>query len=226
MKGNLEPDNPEFRQLEEKEVEGYAQAKSLRHEILQEVINKAAGLMTKIGEKAHDNELMTIPEISSKIPKGVNDGQRALSKLGTFLDVQANQLLEWRESAVRLLTKPLVDGDDEGEEITGDEYEESTKTQDEVMVLVMALRTLISDRRDLLTGQQNLLTKNEVKNALASAKEGKGLFPEKTIDLLNIRQKLKAEPDAKSLRAIVSEARTLVSESRARVRTGSSRHQT
>lgn len=56
------------------------------------------------------------------------------------------------------------------------------------MVLVTALRTLISNRRglDLLSGQQNMRIRNEVKNAFAlsglsaghtSAKERKGVIP-------------------------------------------------
>lgn len=76
------------------------------------------------------------------------------------------------------------------------------------MVIVMALRSLVSDRHDLLTGERNLRTAEEIKSALVLANEEKGLYPQKTIELLNIRQNLLPGPDVKSLRAIISEART------------------
>jgi E3 ubiquitin-protein ligase SHPRH len=75
----------------------------------------------------------------------------SLDDLGTCLDAQANQIDEWREHLIQILLRPLVDEDD-GLEVNGDEYEESTKLQDEVMVYVHALRTMIADRHKYLTG--------------------------------------------------------------------------
>lgn len=229
MKTNLamrQPDSPEIKRLEEAELEGYARAKALRHEILQEATNKVIRLMNKISRKALEKKLMSIPEVFSEIPKGSSEIRQELRSLGNFLDEQGAQLLEWRDAAVTLLTKPLVDDDNGEVEVTGDEYEESTKNQEEVMVLVMALRSLISDRRDLLSGQQNLLTENEAKTALVLARNGKGPYPEKTLEVLRIRQALKAHPNLKSLRAVISEARGLATESRVAVRSGSTRYQT
>jgi E3 ubiquitin-protein ligase SHPRH len=132
-----------------------------------------------------------------------------LDALAAALDAQANTIDEWREQTVQFLLRPLVD-EDEGVEITGDEYEESTKTQDEVMVYVQALRAAVADRHDALTGQENLLVKNEAKVALKFAKDGAGAFPEKTIELLNARQQIKPTKDLGSLRGIVTDLRGLV----------------
>lgn len=56
-----------------------------------------------------------------------------LKALGTSLNEQADVIDDLREHVIQLLLKPLVDADDEGE-ITGEEYEDSTKVQDHLMV--------------------------------------------------------------------------------------------
>ena len=123
--------------------------------------------MMKVAKKAKLQSFMQIPEFPSSSPRGGIESRRImeqLNELGIALDAQANHLDEWREQTIKLLLRSLVD-EDEGIEITGDEYEESTKTQDEVLVLVQALRTVIEDRYDALTGQENLLVNGEVKTA-------------------------------------------------------------
>ncbi|TVY36568.1 putative ATP-dependent helicase [Lachnellula subtilissima] len=189
------PESPEFEALEKLETDGYESAKRIRREVLQEVetltpklqqaliYGKADKLMKKISKKASSQSFVQIPEFPSYPPKGGLESRRIMEQLdmlATALDAQANQLDEWREQTVQFLLRPLVD-EDEGVELTGDEYEESTKTQDEVMVYVQALRAVIADRYDALTGQENKLTEYDVKWALSLAKKGEGAFPEKSL---------------------------------------------
>lgn len=147
-----------------------------------------------------------------------------LDDLATALDAQANVLDDWREKTVQFLLRPLVD-EDEGVEITGDEYEESTKTQDEVMVYVQALRTVIADRHDALNGQDNKLVEFEIKTTLRLANEGEGAFPEKTIELLKVRMDVKPTREMGSLRGIMSELRGLATTLRVDAENGSFRAQ-
>lgn len=179
--------------------------------------------MTKVSKKAALQTFVQIPEFpSSPSPGGIESRRimEQLNELGIALDAQANQVDEWREQAIKSLLRPLVD--DEGVETTGDEYEESTKTQDEVVVLVQILRTVTEDRYDALTGQENQLIKNEAKNALKLAKEGEGPFPEKVIELFKIREQVKASQNV-SLRRVVSELRALASNLRLDAENGKAR---
>jgi E3 ubiquitin-protein ligase SHPRH len=183
--------------------------------------------MRSIRKKAETQAFVEIPEFLTNPPKGGLESRRIMEQLDTLaaaLDAQANTFDEWREQTVQFLLRPLVD-EDEGVEITGDEYEESTKTQDEVMVYVQALRAAIADRHDALTGQENLLIKNDVKTALKFAKEGGGAFPEKTIELLNARLKIKPTNDMGSLRGIVTDLRGLVTSLKPEAEGGSLRAQ-
>ena len=183
--------------------------------------------MKTIAKKAAMQSFVQIPEFPSNLPKGGIESRQIIEKLdalATVLDAQANVLDDWREQAIQFLLRPLVDEDD-GLEITGDEYEESTKTQDEVMVFIQALRSLISDRHDTLTGQDNVLIEHEAKAALRMAKDGHGPFPEKTLELLTIRQKLKTSKSMGSIRGIVADLRVLATSLRTDAEMGSTRAQ-
>ena len=183
--------------------------------------------MRTIAKKAATEAFVEIPEFPTNPPKGGLESRRIMEQLDALaavLDAQANTFDEWRERTVQFLLRPLVD-EDEGLEITGDEYEESTKTQDEVMVYVQALRATVADRHDALTGQENLLIKNDVKTALKLAKEGEGAFPEKTIELLNERLQIKPTREMGSLRGIMTDLRGLVASLRPDAENGSIRAQ-
>ncbi|KAH8646058.1 SNF2 family N-terminal domain-containing protein [Tricladium varicosporioides] len=222
-----EPDSDEFRTLEKLEVDGYEDAKKLRQEILQDIYEKADRLMNKISKKASTQSFVQLPEFPLKIPKGGIESRRIMEKLDLLamaLDAQANQLDEWREQTIQFLLKPLVD-EDEGNEITGDEYEESTKTQDEVMVYVQALRAVIADRHDALTGQENKLIEHEVKISLKLASEGRGAAPQKTIELLKARDAIKPPRGMGSIRGIVSELKALYNTLRVDAENGINRAQ-
>jgi len=106
---------------------------------------------------------------------------------------------------VNLLLMPLVD--EEQTDLKGDEYETSTKQQDEVYVYVDALRALIADRHDIITGQQNELIKHEMNVAFRQAKEGQGHSPELLIELLTVRNGLLPEKGSGSARSLITEIR-------------------
>lgn len=207
------PESDEFNRLERKETESYDFAKLIRKEILQDTHSRAKRLMDRIASAASQQAFAVIPEFKSIDQKGIESRTivDAFDDLCGALDAQANQLDEWREHVIQLLLKPLVD--EEGEEITGEEYDESTKLQDEIEVYVRVLRTAVADRQDALSGQKNNLVDLDYNVAIRQAEEGEGPFPEKLLELFKIRDSLKPQSipgDALgSLRGIVSALRTL-----------------
>lgn len=182
--------------------------------------------MKNIAKKATSNLFVQIPEFPTDPSKGGLESRRIIEQLGSLgelLDVQANQLDDWREMAIQFLLCPLVDEDD-GLEISGNEYEESTKAQDEVIVYCTAIRAVISDRHDALTGQQNMLVSHELKQAETLAKNGGGPFPERLLELLEIRKQLKTPKDL-FVRRCVAELRGLVTSLRPDAENGNLRAQ-
>jgi E3 ubiquitin-protein ligase SHPRH len=183
--------------------------------------------MKKISRRAATQMFVEVPEFSINIPKSGIESLRIMKQvdmLASALDAQANVLDEWREATVQLLLKNLVD-EDEGVEVTGDEYEDSTKIQDEVMVYVQALGAVIVDRHDALTGQENNLIEFDVKLSLRLATEGEGPFPEKTIDLLGIRSQIKPPKEMGSIRGFVAELRWLSTSLKTQAQGGNTRAQ-
>ncbi|KAI9869989.1 MAG: hypothetical protein M1823_008883, partial [Watsoniomyces obsoletus] len=74
-----------------------------------------------------------------------------------------------------------------------------------------ALRAQFADRSDAITGQENLLIKQEMKQFLRSAKEGEGPAPVLMLKLLAERENVRVDPIKKgSLRGLVAEIRQLV----------------
>lgn len=167
--------------------------------------------MKKVSKRAGMQSFAEIPEFKTDLSNAGLMSRRIidqLESLASALDAQANTLDEWREHTIQLLLRPLVD-EDEGIEVTGEEYEESTKHQDEIFCYVQALRTVIADRHETLTGQENKLIHYESKTALRLAKEGGGAFPEKTVELLQTREGLKTSKQMGSVRGVVGELRAL-----------------
>lgn len=192
-----------------------------------QIFGKADKLMKKVSRRAATQSFVQIPEFLSESAKGGIESRRIIEKLDTLaaaLDAQANVLDEWRETTIEFLLRPLVD-EDEGIELTGEEYEDSTKTQDEVMVYVAALRAVIVDRHDALTGQKSALVEYDVKVALRLAKEGEGACPEKTIELFGARQQVRPIKDMGSIRGTISELRALATSLGTDAERGSARAQ-
>ena len=206
------PESKAVKDLEAKEEESYEIAKRLRQEMLTEVLGKVDRLISLIQTRARDQHFVQIPEMIPPEDEGGIESRKFLTKLdGLYgaLNEQANKIDEWRERMIQLLKNRLVD-EDEGIELQGDEYETSTKQQDEIYVLMEGLRAVISDRHDTLTGQRNFLIDHDMKRALKLAEEGEGASPELLNRILMERDKLK--PDVETLgsvRGIIAELRAL-----------------
>ncbi|KAL2268631.1 hypothetical protein VTJ83DRAFT_3477 [Remersonia thermophila] len=230
LKSNPEltkPDSDEFHRLEKLEVEAYDRAKKIRKELLQESHRKAKKLMGRLANMAEQQAFAVLPETKPVDQKGIESRKisEAMEELNAALDHQANQLDGWREHVVQMLLKPLVD--EESDETTGEEYDQSTKLQDEILVYHQILRTALADRQAALTGQKNTLVEHEIKVAARMAERGQGPFPEKLLELIKVREAIKppsieGDPLA-SLRGLISEMRALSTKLRHDAATGSSR---
>lgn len=127
------PESDDFCELQRKEESSYERAKTLRKELLREAHNKAETLMCRVNERVSAKSLVDIPEISPLRNRGGIESRTIFERLDnmiTIMQKQATQINEWRDKTVRLLLLTLVD--EEETDLQGDEYETSTKQQDEV----------------------------------------------------------------------------------------------
>ncbi|KAI1754388.1 SNF2 family N-terminal domain-containing protein [Xylaria castorea] len=219
-----QPGSDEFRRLEQREAEGYELAQKIRRELLQEPLTKASKLMKKLQERANTQSFVEISEIIPSDIRGIESWQIAadFEKLGLSLNEQADVVDDLRECVIQLLLKPLVDAEN-AEEITGEEYEDSTKVQDHLMVYSLALGAIIADRQEALTGLVNERIRHETTAAEGMAKQGEGHAPEKLLELLEIRRDVKPQPSETSLRGIIALLRELSTVLRHDASGGSSR---
>ncbi|KJZ75564.1 hypothetical protein HIM_05027 [Hirsutella minnesotensis 3608] len=203
------PESEEYQRLQKLETEGYEKAKSLRREILQESNSKASRHMTKIAQNAQQQTFTEIPELVVKAERGIESGEIAdrLDILYGELNEQANVIDEWREEVVQLLLRPLVDEEDDIE-TTGEEFADSTKFQDLLLVYYQALQAAIADRMDAISGQQNELVKHEVETALRLARQQGGPAPDMMLEMLQRRAELKPKAPI-SMRGSIGEFRSL-----------------
>lgn len=206
-----EPDSEEYKELEKAETEAYEAAKQIRREILAEVAQRVRTSMKNVDEKAQKKSFATIPRMNPKLPALGLQARRMLEKVEDFCELMnkhAEQFEEWRSVMVNLLTQSLVDEEGDGD-LQGDEYETSTKHQDEMYVYYEALRTLLADRQEAINGQKNLLVGNQVKLGINQAKQGNGPSPQLYLDLMRTRGELKRPSGMGSLRKIISDLRGL-----------------
>ena len=122
-----------FRELEDKEDSTYESAKVLRKELLREAHNKAEVLMARLDEKIRYESLTEFPDILPWKGRGGIESRmhcERLDKMITVMKTQASQIEEWRDKTLKLLLLPLVDAEET--DLQGDEYETSTKQQDDV----------------------------------------------------------------------------------------------
>ncbi|CAM1508475.1 Fc.00g053230.m01.CDS01 [Cosmosporella sp. VM-42] len=227
MRDNLamtEPESEEFNRLKKLEDEGYEDAKIIRREVLREPHRKATRLMNKIDQKASDQSFVVIPELVAGSEKGIESSAivEELEILYGDLNDQANIVDEWRERVIQLLVQPLLDEED-NVETTGEELVDTAKVQDELMAYVQALRAAVADRQDAISGQVNELVKHETETAIRWARDGEGPAPEKTLELLHIRARIKPGSEYSSMRGCLSKLRGLISKVAKDDSTGSSR---
>lgn len=206
-----EPDTDEFRFFEKREEEGYEAAKLIRKEMLTDISRKVKRYMKTISEKTQKKQFVHIPKMKPHIYSRGLESYRLLNKfedLCTALNANAEQYNEWRDVMVKLVSQSLID-QEENAELEGNEYEWSTKHQDEMYVYMESLRCMYADRNDALTGQRNTLISHEVKMGIIQAQKGEGPSPQLFLSIMKRRSELIPDPQLGSLRGIVSELRSL-----------------
>ncbi|KAL8943245.1 MAG: hypothetical protein Q9211_001063 [Gyalolechia sp. 1 TL-2023] len=220
------PGSAEFRELEKLEKEYYERAKLIRKEILVEARGKADSLMNVVHAKSRERSFATVPNPKLHVDRGGIESRSVLEKLENITQIigrQANLIEGWRGKVTKLLLVPLLDTDEEDTDLQGDEYEASTQQQDAVYSYVDALRALVSDLHDIITGQRNLLIEHEMKVARRQAIEGGGHSPELLKDLLGIREDLKPSAGVGSIRGVITDLRELRTTLRAQLERGNLR---
>ena len=217
-------DSQRFKELEKLETDTYEKARILRKEMLTETQGKADAFMDVVRTKASKQGFVEVPNFKAvSLPGGI-ESRNVLEKLDDLCDLmnrQAELVDEWRKQMIELLVLPLVD--QEETELQGDEYEKSTKQQDEVYVYMEALRAAVADRHDALTGQSNILIRGEMTTALQQANCGEGHSPELMQRLLNLRTKFKPKEELGSIRGIITELRGIKTSLRSQEERGNSR---
>jgi E3 ubiquitin-protein ligase SHPRH len=207
------PDSEEFKTLQEKEDKAYDTAKGIRREILSENHKKATSHMKRLRESAKTQSFVEMPELKTNEMKGLESGpvlERAEGLYG-LLNLQAGLIDKWREIIIQLLLRPLVDEDDEVE-LTGDEFADSTKIQEELMVYVTVLRASIADRQMAISGLENALVRHEIQTAKTLARQGDGPAPTKFNELMELRERVRPEigDGLSSLKGVVSALRAIL----------------
>ncbi|SMR55318.1 unnamed protein product [Zymoseptoria tritici ST99CH_1A5] len=215
----------DFKKLEEKESSFYEDAKLLRKEILSENSKKAESLMQKIRDLSNRQTITKMPTIKDLQSLGGIESRRIVEKSDALFDVirELNGVLkDWRTRMAALLLKPLVD-EEADKEIVGDEYEDSTKQQDELYVYFDAFKAVHADLNALVTGESAPLIDHEAKLYLKNCKayfnpdfadEDKPHIhaPELGQKLFTIRKKFRDQREqVGSVRGLIQEARTLES---------------
>ncbi|EME39624.1 hypothetical protein DOTSEDRAFT_75316 [Dothistroma septosporum NZE10] len=215
----------QYQRLEAKEVELYAIAKALRRKILIDVSRKAEGSIRQIRTLEDQDTATNMPKITNLVSFGGIESRKIVEKADDLFDVirqEAKVIQDWRSKMAEYLVKPLVDEETDGLESTGDEYEDSTKQQDELYVYFDALKAMHADLNTLITGEAAPLIDHEAKELVKAAKKyldpetpealrPQGVHaPELLLDLYITRNKLHAQhKDVSSVRRLIQEARTL-----------------
>ncbi|GAB7359482.1 hypothetical protein MBLNU230_g6128t1 [Neophaeotheca triangularis] len=221
------PDSDRFRDLEERETNLYETAKRVRQEILRHASERADKLTQRI--KGTGTSMTKPPVLKDLESSGGIESRRVVEKSDELFDLlrdQAAVIVEWREKMAEYLSKPLVDQDEEGQETTGEEYEDSTKLQDELFAYFDAFKAMLADLNTFVTGEDAPLTDHEVKGLI---KAGKALLsgpaqvldpkddfrqnvhaPELLLNLLQKRNEFRAQRGrVGSLRGLIQEVRQL-----------------
>lgn len=205
------PDSEKFKSLEKQEGEAYETAKLIRKEMLTEVSQKVGHYLRAIKEKTKKKQFVHIPKFKPEVHYSGLVSRRVLDKFEDFCEAMnehTTQYNQWRDSMISLLSQSLIDQEEEAE-LEGNEYETSTKHQDEMYVYMEALRAMFADRHDALTGQKNVLIAHEVKSGIIQAQNGEGPSPTLFLSVMNKRSVLKLDPELGSLRGILAELRSL-----------------
>ncbi|KAH9860799.1 hypothetical protein J1614_012132, partial [Plenodomus biglobosus] len=228
--GLANPNSAEYHRCDKLEVSWYEQAKVIRRELLKESKGRAQQQMKKIDSRRPFHQIGKIDDLPGRGGIEARKILETMDNISDFLNAQADQIQSWRMKIVDILLLPLIDDDDDNDkEITGDEYDDSLKAQDELYVYIMALRTLVADRNAAVHGLQDALVEHELKAAEKQAKgkegngEERGHAPELVIEVANIRRRLQEGLQGGSLKGVVSGVRSLITGLQWRAESGDTR---
>jgi E3 ubiquitin-protein ligase SHPRH len=220
-----QPESDDYQKLEAHEVELYERAKAIRREILRDASRKAEFLMKKMKDLESKGMHAKLPKIQDLKDLGGIENRRIIEKSDELFDVireQSAVIVEWRAKMADSLMKPLVDEDEIGNEITGEEYEESTKQQDELYVFFDALKAIQADLNTFITGEDAALIDHEAKTLVKLAKRtldpedidellAPCHAPERLLALFEVRNNFRSrKEEVGSVRGLIREARALL----------------
>ncbi|KAH7402054.1 SNF2 family N-terminal domain-containing protein [Phaeosphaeria sp. MPI-PUGE-AT-0046c] len=207
----------EVKSYDELESEWYQKAKTIRRELLKTTKSRAQKQMTNVDSRKPFHQIPRIDDLPDF--GGIESRQilNTMDNISDFLNAQADQIQLWRAKIVDILLLRLTDDDDDDQEITGEEYDDSLKAQDELYVYIMALRTLVADRNGAINGLTDTLVEHELRAAekqalrkdIDDSQENRGHAPELVIDIAQTRRKLQAKLEGGSLKGVISGVRSL-----------------
>lgn len=209
-----EPNSEDYLLLEKLEEENYEAAKLVRLKLLAKTNKQVNKHINVVRVRAEKDKLIRIPQLNMEFQPGGIESQRIMDKMEDFSDALNQHTAEfnkWRDHMVKLILRPLVD-DEDGANLQGDEYESSTKVQDEMYAYMEALRAMVADHHLAITGQRSALSLvgHELTQALQKAKKGEGPCPKLFVSLINQCENLKIPEPLGSLREILYDLRNLI----------------
>ncbi|KAK4952077.1 hypothetical protein LTR10_009997 [Elasticomyces elasticus] len=212
------PDSDNFKQLEEREAFLYDSAKQIRKRLLSDPMHKAEATIAKI--KFLTKKSTKLPSITDLQLVGI-ESRRLVEKTDELFDViraQVKEIAKLKAKMAEYLMQPLVDEDGEME-TTGEEYEASTKQQDELYTYFDIVKAMQADLHSFITGENVPHIDHEMK---ALEKNAKTMLdpkfetrvyvhaPELVLELVPVRDKFRKRKDAVgSVRGLIQEARAL-----------------
>ncbi|KAI9655681.1 MAG: hypothetical protein M1831_004833 [Alyxoria varia] len=198
-----------YQEMETEETRFYEQAKRIRKELLSDTALRVKDLVNKA-----ETTSPQVPTIQMSQNYGGIESRRlfrAVDNIRELLNAQQAEINSIREKLSKMLSAKLVDQEDDLE-MTGEEYEESTKLQDEQYVYLFMFKVAIADRHALITGQINELVKHEIQEARKVAEEGQGHAPELQKSLVKARSRFSLDPkEPVSMRSLLTELRSTIS---------------
>ncbi|KAJ4301168.1 hypothetical protein N0V90_003258 [Kalmusia sp. IMI 367209] len=207
------PDSAHYHRLEKLETEWYGKAQTIRRELLKETETRTQRLMRKTKGLMNEHQDLEVPQVQDL---GGIESSNVLEKLDIITNVmnlQSAKLKEWRNKIIGILTMSLLDQDDE-KEVTGEEYEISTKAQDELYVYIQGLRTIIADRVTAVHGTHDALVDYEMEQAVKQTSDPdeskRGHAPHLLIEIAQTRAQLRPKPEHGSLKGVVASARQMI----------------
>ena len=208
------PCDAEAAELHQKETTAYEHAKNLRRELLAESKLKVETCIAAIKDTTGPKiDLDKVKQFPSGAAIDVEDLCVRVDGIIEGLNQQAEMMKEVDKQTRDLLSLPLVDQEDT-QDLKGDEYETSTKQQDDLYVHVDIFRTLIADRHTIISGQRNMRIDYEMMKLRKDAKKNLGHSPELLLQLETMRNVRRPAPELGSIRGLLARTRELKATSR------------